>query len=441
MSAAAGLRGFVVVASIVAAGLVAVVPTLSVVLMTSRGEARRERAARLGGRFARRALPLLGPTFVKLGQILSTRPDVLHHAAIAELRRLQDRLPPARFPAILAVLKTEFGEAPEARFAEFDREPVAAGSVAQVHRAVLHDGTEVAVKVLRPGVRDRIEADATVLLSLARLANRIPACRDARPIELMQQFLDAIRQQADLALEAKNYDAFAANFRSVPDIVFPRVYREHSTGRVLTMDFLRGTKVDELPEERRIRCGAQVRRAFFKMCFEDAFVHADLHPGNMLLTDRGELALFDVGLVTRLDMEFFFQFIDFTASLTLRNARVFVGHFRRFHPYLEDRCDWGELEDDLADVIGRFAGRSTAEIEYADFNREIFRVFRKHHVQPVPEITMMLVASMTVEGIGKFLDPDRNQLEEIGKHIFVDRLRATAAVESFGPPTHPSVVC
>ena len=183
------------------------------------------------------------------------------------------------------------------------------------------------------------------------------------------------------------------------------------------MSYLRGTKVNSLVSQQRGRVAAIMRRAFFKMCFEDGFVHADLHPGNMLVTDSGHLAIFDVGLVKHVSGTFLCQFVDFTTCLSLRNADMFLGHFRKYHPYLDGHVNWQVLRDDLERVLSTFVDQTNRELEFTRFSREIFSVFRKHGIRPVPEITMLLVASVTMEGVGKALDPDQNQFDEIGRFI------------------------
>jgi ubiquinone biosynthesis protein len=390
------------------------------------GRERRGRAvARLRGRVLRRTLVALGPTFVKIGQVLSTRPDLLPPAMIDELRRLQDQLPGFSFRAVRRIVERELGAPIAARFRRFDRAPVAAASVAQVHRAELLDGTIVAVKVLRPGVRRRIERDAQLLLGLGRVAALHPRARQSDPVAHLRELIQGVLDQTDLALEAANGERFRDNFRDIAGVVFPAVYRSHSGHRVLTMAFIDGVRIDRAPEAARAEIAGLVRDAFFKMCFEDGFVHADLHPGNLLVTPDGDLAILDAGLVKQFSAGFLDEFVSFARCLVLGAPRDFVEHFRRYHPYLAG-ADWDALELDVAALMARFERQAAAELEASEFSGAVFALFRKHRIRPVPEITLVLVGSLTSEGIAKTLDPARNTFEDISSFLLGVLLRRMA---------------
>ena len=217
---------------VVALAITGFVLTLPIVAILHRSNGPRVTAARLAGRVFKRSLAILGPTFVKIGQILGTRPDLLPLEMVEELSQLQEQMRPARFKRIRAVLEAELPLSIDHRFLAIDPCPVAVGSIAQVHLATLVDGTEVVLKVLRPGIRALISRDAQALRTLVDILAIFPGIRAHKPREHFDEFIAAITVQTDLSAELRNYSVFRANFRGSPDIVFPEVYPEHSTSQV-----------------------------------------------------------------------------------------------------------------------------------------------------------------------------------------------------------------
>ena len=273
--------GFVVFWFLIAYGLVRL--GLLIGLCWS-GARRRRVVARWNGWALRTLLELLGASFIKMGQVMSTRPDLFAAETIAQLKHLQDRLPAFAFAKVRRIVEEDTGKPLADTYAEFDEAPVAAASVAQVHRARLRDGREVAVKVLRPNVRRQVERDASLLMLGAKIIALHPRLKRSDPVGHTQHFVDAIHDQTDLRIEATNYRRFHDNFASWTTVKFPEVLAP-STERVLTMEFIRGTKIDAQPDERKLPLAEVVRRCMFQMCFDDGFLHADMHPGNMLVDD------------------------------------------------------------------------------------------------------------------------------------------------------------
>ncbi|HZS41382.1 MAG TPA: AarF/UbiB family protein [Polyangia bacterium] len=379
-------------------------------------ERRRAAVARLRGRLLREAMTLLGATFIKLGQVLSSRPDLLEPETLDELRRLQDRLPPFSFRRVRRIVEAELGAPLDERFREFDARPVAAASVAQVHRARLPDGTEVAVKVLRPDIRDKCIRDGAILIAIARLIALHPTLRLSNPVGHMREFVAGIVEQTNLSLEAEHYALFRANFDGVEGVVFPRVFPSHSSRRVLTMEFLRGCKLDALPPGDHAVLARRFSHAFFKMCFIDGFVHADLHPGNLMLRDTGDLAIFDVGLVKRMDDALLTQFVDFARCVSMGHAPDFIAHMKQFHSYMEG-VDWGEVERDVTVFVEKFRRQNVAELEMGEFANQVFALGRKHRVRPITEMTLVLAGVVTSEGLAKILNPTVNSWQEIAAFL------------------------
>ena len=379
-------------------------------------EHEKRRVARLRGRVLRWAMEQLGATFIKLGQVMSTRPDLFPHEMITELKMLQDRLPP--FPNARAVIEKELGRPIDEMFAELDDAPVAAASVAQVHHGVLKSGEEVAVKVLRPDVRTRAEGDAEILLFYALILMKLDArAEHAELVGHLEHFVKGILEQTDLRIEAVNYEKFRKNFKRVKKVRFPKVYPELSGERVMTMEFLRGEKIVPEHKLRFPDLPGRLREAFLKMCFEDGLLHADLHPGNFVIEPDGTIAIFDVGLTKELSEESLLYYIDFNRCLVMGSVEDYMHHIRSYHSYMAGSVDWDELERDVRAFSTEWRSLNAAQLELGGLIQKIFDVGRKHGVRPRTEMTLMMVGVVTAEGIGKFLDPDVNSFQEVSNFL------------------------
>ncbi len=407
------------VAVVVVVGLCYLVARLGIAVFVW-GPRRGRAVGTLRGWSLRQGMTALGATFIKLGQVMSTRPDLFSPEVIAQLRHLQDRLPPFSFAKARKTIEADLGKPLDQMFASFDERPVAAASVAQVHRATLRDGREVAVKILRPGVRRQVERDRAILLVGARLLTVRPKWRLSDPVGHTRHFVDAIHDQTDLRIEARNYTRFRTNFRATAGVTFPEIHEGLSSERVLTMQFVRGTKIDALPADypadQRSRLAELVRVTFFKMCFDDGFVHADLHPGNLLVQDDGTLVLFDAGLAKLLGEDVLIQFIDMTKCIAMGTPDDLVNHLKRFHTYIGD-VDWVSLRADVEAFGTKFRGQDVSKLEYGELIAEMFEIGRKYHVHPVTDFMLVFVALITAQGIGKMLEPDRNVFGAVATYL------------------------
>jgi ubiquinone biosynthesis protein len=386
---------------------------------------------RVRGRFLRRGMTMLGATFIKMGQVMSTRPDLFSPEVIAELRGLQDRLPPFSFAKARRALEDQLGKPVSEVFAELDEVPVAAASVAQVHRGRLRSGEEVAIKILRPNVRRQVQRDAAMLLFGARLLHIFPTARLSDPVGHTRHFVDGIIDQTDLRVEAENYRRFRTNFTAFDAVTLPLVHEELSGERVLVMEFVRGRKIDgPLAPELKTKIGRVTRSVLFKMCFDDGFLHCDLHPGNMLIREDEVLVIFDVGLAKLLSEDVLAQFIDMSKCLTMGTSEDVVAHMKRFHKYLGE-VDWPNLRKDVDAFSAHFRSQDIARLEYGELLNGMLALGRKYRVRPVTDMALVFVAMITAQGIGKQLDPDANVFNELAGYLMPILARRG---EAFTPP-------
>ena len=382
----------------------------SLTLLLHDPKRRRASIARLQGATLRRGMGFLGACFVKLGQVMSSRPDLFEPELIAELRLLQDKLPPFAFTHVRRVLAAELGKPLDEVFAEVSELPLAAASVAQVHRGKLLSGDEVALKVLRPSIRAQVERDGALLLLFARLLALHPTIRLSDPVGFTAEFVRGLVRQTDLRIEAENYRIFRENFADDPRVAFPFVYTELSGERLLVMELVRGRKLDALPPGDHGEVARALRRATLQMCLEDGFMHADMHPGNMLLRDDGVVVLFDVGLSTRLRPEILELFVDMIKCIAMGTPDDLLNHFKNYHLH-GNNVDWGRVRADLAQFFAKFRVQEMATLDYTEMTNEIMALGRRYHVRPVPELSLLLVGVVTVQGIGKMLMPEANDFE------------------------------
>lgn len=372
-------------------------------LLTAQGKAARQQwfATRLA-----ELLVALGATFVKVGQIMSTRPDLFPPHIIKALTRLQDDVGAFPWKHVEQTIREELGASPDELFATFDRTPVASASVAQVHRATLASGEEVAVKVRRPGLDDIVWFDLSVMRLAARVISVIPSIRLLAPVESVDQFGAAIRAQIDLRIEAENNRRFTASFAGDPDVGFPVLHEHLCTRRVLTMAFVRGVKVLDAPAKlgtdatRLAKIGF---RTLLKMVFADGFVHADLHPGNILVDDKGKVIILDLGLTAELDDAARRAFAQFFAGWAGGDGKIMARLMSELSPSSKV-ADYAKYEAEVVEFVGRYHGKALGEVQVSTVAFDMFNILRHHRVRVNPTYTMCNVAIAVTEGIGKQLD-------------------------------------
>ncbi|MBS0321873.1 MAG: ubiquinone biosynthesis regulatory protein kinase UbiB [Proteobacteria bacterium] len=363
----------------------------------------------------RRALEDLGPLFVKLGQVLSTRRDLLPTDVADELAKLQDRVPPFDPDVAVAILERVYGKPLGQTFKSFDRTPVASASIAQVHFAELPDGTPVAVKILRPDIEKIIDKDLRLMQTAAAMIERSSADgRRLKPREVVAEFEKTIRDELDLTREAANCSQLRRNFRNSPLLLVPGVYWDYTAREVLVMDRMAGIpigRIDALEaagidRKRLARAGVEI---FFTQVFRDGYFHADMHPGNIFVAtdakDHGKYVALDFGIMGTLserDKSYLAQ--NFVAFFRRDYRRVATAHIESGWVPPDTRVD--ELEAEIRVVCEPIFDRPLKEISLGRVLLQLFRASRRFNVEIQPQLTLLQKTLLNVEGLGRELDPD-----------------------------------
>jgi ubiquinone biosynthesis protein len=370
----------------------------------------------------RLALEELGPTFVKLGQLLSTRPDVIPLAFVHEFEKLQDDVPSFPFEELTAQVSRELGGPVGSFFAEIDPEPLAAASIAQVHRARLISGEEVVIKVRRPGIVETVESDISALMSLARLAERhIPGSEIYDPVALVREFARTIRREMDFSREGHTIEKFRDNFANTPWMSFPTVYWGQSARGVLTMAYVDGIKVtdhaqlDQLGLDRCLiaRRGAD---AFLEMVLTHGFFHGDLHPGNVLILPGNVICLLDYGIVGRLDEGLKTFLTDILYAIVNRDMDEVVS-LLLFAGDISDNLDIRALKRDLSCFIDGYYEIPLKEIEIGRMLMEFIEIVTLYNIRIQPDLMLLTKSLVLIESMGRNLNPAFDMVEHLRPFI------------------------
>lgn len=363
------------------------------------------------GERLRLALEALGPIFVKFGQMFSTRRDLLPPDIADELAKLQDRVPPFPSDIALKTLELIYGKPVSEVFLVFDAEPVASASIAQVHLAVLHDGTEVAVKVLRPGIGPIIKNDVALMESAARLVEKLwPDGKRLKPREVVSEFARHLDNELDLMREASNCSQLRRNFLDSPLLMVPEVYWDYCYSGVMVMQRVKGIPISHVAElrtqgidiPRLARVGVEI---FFTQVFRDGYFHADMHPGNIFVGNDGRYIAIDFGIMGTLtdeDKNYLAQ--NFLAFFRRDYKRVAEAHIEAGWAPRNTRVD--EFETAIRAVCEPIFDKPLSEISFSRVLLRLFQTSREFHVEIQPQLVMLQKTLLNIEGLGRDLDPN-----------------------------------
>ncbi|MBW2185799.1 MAG: AarF/ABC1/UbiB kinase family protein [Deltaproteobacteria bacterium] len=365
----------------------------------------------------RMALEELGPTFLKMGQILSTRPDLLPQEFMHELTKLQDDVPPFPYQQVKEVIENELHQAVEQVYSSFDEQPLAAASIGQVHRAELVDGTNVVVKIQRPDIQRTIEVDLEIMLHLAGLMERhLDGWDIHRPTKIVEEFAHTLEKELDYALEAAHTERFARQFDDEPAVYVPVVYRQATTSRVLTMEHILGVKpTDILGLEQaglnRKEIARQGLILIMKQIFDHGFFHADPHPGNIFVLPDNVICYIDFGMMGRLNLEMRERFADLIMSIVHRDEREAAQALLKL-TCSEEGSDNLNLERDVAEFMDQHCYRPLKDVVLGAMLHHLLQIATRHRLSVSPDLFLMIKALSTVEGLGLTLDPDLDVIEQ-----------------------------
>jgi ubiquinone biosynthesis protein len=370
----------------------------------------------------RMALEELGPTFIKLGQILSTRPDILSPEYIEELQKLQADVPALPWSEIKAQLEEDLGDLHE-HFESIDEKPMAAASMAQAHRAVLREGSQpVVLKVLRPGIDRLIKADVEILEAAAEWVARHTDDLPFDPVGVVNEFSEAIEHELDLVHEGRNTDLFRSNLEEGEQAWFPKVYWNITRRRVLGLEEIKGVQLTDwksanLTKEQReslVRNGAYT---ILRQVLEIGFFHADPHPGNLFLMEDGRLCFIDCGMAGRVDHETVVDLANLIHGIASSDIDKFYDAFLALGQVSEDQVDRRALRRDLHDFLDQFTGVSFEQVDMSAMLRAFTDGLRKHRLHCPSDIVLMIKALTTIEGVGEDIDPDFDLMGFARPHV------------------------
>ncbi|MEW6571550.1 MAG: AarF/ABC1/UbiB kinase family protein [Nitrospirota bacterium] len=363
----------------------------------------------------RMAFAELGPTFIKLAQLLSSRPDLITKPFADEFRKLQDEVPPFSTEEAKRIIEDETMSPVQRTFQGFDDRPLAAASIAQVHHAVLLDGSDVIVKVQRPGIRQQIETDITIMSTIANLLERyVPESKFFNPRGIVEEFSKTIRKELNFVEEARNCNRFRKNFEGVPEIYIPKIYSELTTEKILVMEKIKGVRIDDITaiEAMGLDRGHLARigvNAYFKQILDDGFFHADPHPGNIFAMREGRIGLMDFGIVGRVSPELREIMANTFLALISKDIDKLIDQYLELG-LVPEEVDFSvfrrEFKADIADFLEPLYGLTLKEINFAEYIDTLMHLAVKHNLKIPPDLLLMNKAMLILENIGRELDPD-----------------------------------
>ena len=387
----------------------------------------------------RMALEELGPTFVKAGQIMSSRPDILSHELIVELEKLQDSVPPFSGEEAERLVEQELGKPISDLFYEFTDTPIASASIAQVHEAVLEGGEKVVVKVQRPRIEQIIEVDLEIMLHLATLMEKHLQGMDIlNPAGIVNEFERSIRKEIDFTIEATHIERFGSNFRRVQTIHVPKVYRNYTTRKILTMEFIDGIKVSNIDALLKSGNDPKIIASWgtdlvLKQVFEHGFFHADPHAGNIMVLDNNIICFIDFGMMGRplpKQREYLSSII---VGIVNRDAKRITKTFLQLSNSRRiENID--QLEYQVGELVDQYSYLPLKDINMGQLLNEVIKLFVAYKLKMPPNLYLLVKALVSIEGVGRVLDPDFNMvkhMEPFAKDIIKQRLSVSKLSKDF----------
>jgi ubiquinone biosynthesis protein len=370
----------------------------------------------------RMACEELGPTFIKMGQILSTRSDLIPDDLVRELTKLQDNVPPFPFLQVREIVEQELRAPLNVLFAHFDETPLAAASIGQVHRARLITGEEVIIKIQRPGIRKVIEVDLEILFHLATLMEKnIEEAEIYRPTKIVDEFARSIEKEINYKIEAQHAERFARQFAGNESIYIPRIFNQTTTGRILTMEYVDGVKASDIHLLERAGLDRKLIAArgadvTFEQIFKHGFFHADPHPGNICILPGNVICYLDFGMMGYIDKRSMETFADIIIGYVRRDEAAIADAVMRIVEW-DDPPDRRALESDIATFVDLYLYQPLKDMHMGDILQEFLDLFARHRLRLPPDIFFMIKAMTEVEGLGLMLDPDFNMVEKVEPFI------------------------
>ena len=370
----------------------------------------------------RLALEELGPTFVKLGQVLSMRPLLIPLELVMELTKLQDQVAPFPFAQVKQIVESELKAPLEKYFSSFETVPIASASLSQVHKAVTKDGKTVVVKVQRPGIKEIIKADMEILKDLTNLLEKyVPESKQYDPVGMREELDKSIRREINFNNEARNIQVFGENFKEDKNIFVPKVFWDMTTSKVLTMDFIDGVKISNLSElEKRgidkKKLALIGGKMVFKQIFEDGFFHADPHPGNLFALEGNIIAPVDYGMMGRLSETTMNELADLLICVVTWHPAGIVKVYQDVEVVGEE-VNLRALEADLANFLYKYHKIPISRLDMKTLMNEAFEIIRRYDIQIQAELMLFSKALVTYEEVAKMLDPEYDLVTQMIPYV------------------------
>jgi ubiquinone biosynthesis protein len=373
----------------------------------------------------RKVLEELGPTFIKFGQILSVRPDLVPLDLCNELSKLQDHVPPFGYDDVRKQIKESFGKYPEELFASFDPDPLAAASLGQVHRAQLDTGENVVVKVQRPDIRKMIETDLDILYTLAQLASRyMQDVKFFNPVGIVDEFSKVITKEIDFTYEAHNIDKFCKNFKDSTTVHIPKVFWDYTKTKVVTIEEIKGIRLNDYliqshTAEEKKAVAAHGANAILQQIFIDGFFHADPHPGNIFILPNNAAAFVDFGMVGRLDEDTKDVIVSLLIAVSMKNIHGILKALETLGTFVEEDT-LRDFKHDISDFLERYYDIPLKRVEISTILPQAVNLMTRHKLKIPPQFHTLIKAIATIDGIARQLDPEFNTIAHT--RPFVERL-------------------